>query len=96
MLVNFTNEEGARFDPAMMSSGVIASKFSKEKMLQSSDKNGITFQEALQASGYEGEQENRLTEALAYIELHIEQGPVLAAKQSDIGVVRRRFRHGVL
>lgn len=87
MLVNFTNEEGARFDPAMMSSGVLASKFSKEKMLSSTDKNGITFQEALQESGYEGEQENRLTEALAYIELHIEQGPVLAAKQRDIGVV---------
>src|SRR5690606_3816428 len=52
MLVNFTNEEGARFDPAMMSSGVLASKFSREKMLSSSDKNGITFQEALQASGY--------------------------------------------
>lgn len=88
MLVNFTNEEGARFDPAMMSSGVIASKFSREEMLRSSDKNGITFQEALQASGYEGDQENRLTEALAYIELHIEQGPVLAAKQCDIGVVQ--------
>jgi len=87
MLVNFTNEEGARFDPAMMSSGVIASKFSKEKMLQSFDKNGITFQEALQASGYAGEQGNRLTEALAYIELHIEQGPVLVKKQNEIGVV---------
>ena len=87
MLVNFTNEEGARFDPAMMSSGVIASKFSKEKMQQSFDKNGITFQEALQASGYAGEQEHRLTEALAYIELHIEQGPVLEEKQREIGVV---------
>lgn len=87
MLVNFTNEEGARFDPAMMSSGVLASKFSKEKMLQSTDKNGITFQEALQASGYEGQQANRLMEALAYIELHIEQGPVLEAIQRDIGVV---------
>ena len=87
MLVNFTNEEGARFDPAMMSSGVIASKFSKEKMLQSTDKNGITFQDALQTSGYEGEQENRLKEARAYIELHIEQGPVLAANEIDIGVV---------
>ena len=87
MLVNFTNEEGARFDPAMMSSGVIASKFSKDQMLLSSDKNGITFQQALQVSGYEGEQENRLIEALAYIELHIEQGPVLEAKQVEIGVV---------
>ncbi|MEK4486384.1 Zn-dependent hydrolase [Psychrobacillus sp. FSL H8-0484] len=87
MIVNFTNEEGARFDPAMMSSGVVASKFSKDKMIQSTDKNGITFNEALQASGYVGEKENRLTEALAYIELHIEQGPVLEAKQQEIGVV---------
>jgi len=87
MIVNFTNEEGARFDPAMMSSGVITSKFAKEKMLQSTDKNGVCFHEALQASGYEGEQANRLKEALAYIELHIEQGPVLEAKQREIGVV---------
>lgn len=87
MIVNFTNEEGARFDPAMMSSGVITSKFAKEKMLQSTDKNGVRFHEALQASGYEGEQANRLKEALAYIELHIEQGPVLEAKQREIGVV---------
>ncbi len=86
-IVNFTNEEGARFDPAMMSSGVITSKFDKEKMLQSTDKNGVRFHEALQASGYEGEQANRLKEALAYIELHIEQGPVLEAKQHEIGVV---------
>lgn len=56
-------------------------------MLQSVDKNGITFKEALQESGYEGEEDNRLTEALAYIELHIEQGPVLEAKQLEIGVV---------
>lgn len=87
MIVNFTNEEGARFDPAMMSSGVITSKFDKEKMLQSTDKNGVRFHEALQASGYEGEQGNRLKEALAYIELHIEQGPVLEAKKREIGVV---------
>ncbi|KPN95384.1 Zn-dependent hydrolase [Lysinibacillus sp. ZYM-1] len=87
MIVNFTNEEGARFDPAMMSSGVITSKFDKEKMLQSTDKNGVRFHKALQTSGYEGEQGNRLKEALAYIELHIEQGPVLEAKQREIGVV---------
>ncbi|CAM5207019.1 Zn-dependent hydrolase OS=Lysinibacillus sphaericus OX=1421 GN=LS41612_15375 PE=3 SV=1 [Lysinibacillus sphaericus] len=74
MIVNFTNEEGARFDPAMMSSGVIAAKFEKAQMLQSVDNNGMTFQAALQASGYEGEQQHRLKEALAYIELHIEQG----------------------
>lgn len=87
MIVNFTNEEGARFDPAMMSSGVISSKFDKDKMMQSIDKNEITFKEALAASGYEGKEENRLKEALAYIELHIEQGPVLEAKKLEIGVV---------
>lgn len=87
VIVNFTNEEGARFDPAMMSSGVIAGKFEKEMMLKSSDKFGVTFEEALKNSGYEGSIENRLADALAYIELHIEQGPVLEAKELEIGVV---------
>ena len=43
MIINFTNEEGARFDPAMMSSGVITEKFEKDVMLQSTDKEGTTF-----------------------------------------------------
>ena len=86
-IVNFTNEEGARFEPSMMSSGVLAQKFEKEKMLQSKDKNGITFEQALNNSGYEGLEENRLKEASAYIELHIEQGPVLEAEEINIGVV---------
>lgn len=86
-IVNFTNEEGARFDPAMMSSGVITNKFDKEKMLQSTDKNGITFLEALKESGYEGSIDNRLKEATAFLELHIEQGPILEAEQLEIGVV---------
>jgi len=86
-IVNFTNEEGARFDPAMMSSGVLTNKFDKEKMLQSTDKNGITFGEALKESGYEGDVENRLKEALTFIELHVEQGPVLETENKTIGVV---------
>lgn len=86
-IVNFTNEEGARFDPAMMSSGVLANKFSKETMLQSTDKNGVTFGDALAKSGYVGDADNRLSNAAAYVELHIEQGPVLENKQKDIGVV---------
>jgi N-carbamoyl-L-amino-acid hydrolase len=87
MIVNFTNEEGARFDPAMMSSGVLTNKFDENKMLQSRDKDGVTFESALKESGYEGRIENRLKEASAYLELHIEQGPVLESKQIDIGVV---------
>lgn len=86
-IVNFTNEEGARFEPSMMSSGVITNKFDKEKMLQSTDKEGITFKQALEESGYEGDIENRLKEASAFVELHIEQGPILESEQIEIGVV---------
>ena len=87
VVMNFTNEEGARFDPAMMSSGVLANKFDKEKMLYSKDKDGVTFKEALEASGYVGKKSNRLKKALSYLELHIEQGPVLESEQLEIGVV---------
>ncbi len=86
-IVNFTNEEGARFEPSMMSSGVLSGKFDKGKMLKSTDKNNISFEEALNKSGFAGEEENRLKEASAYIELHIEQGPVLEAENIQIGVV---------
>jgi len=86
-IVNFTNEEGARFEPSLMSSGVLSGKFDKTKMFASTDKNGITFAQALNESGFEGSEKNRLKEASAYIELHIEQGPVLERKNLDIGVV---------
>lgn len=86
-IVNFTNEEGARFEPSLMASGVLSGKFDKEKMLASQDPAGITFAEALKESGFEGPRENRLKEATAYIELHIEQGPVLEHKKLEIGVV---------
>ncbi|WP_416176561.1 Zn-dependent hydrolase [Clostridium sp.] len=85
----WTNEEGARFDPAMMSSGVITGKFDKEKMLQSKDTEGITFGEALDASGYKGSENNRINpkDYMAFVELHVEQGPVLENEKKDIGVV---------
>ncbi|MBU5270479.1 Zn-dependent hydrolase [Clostridium cochlearium] len=85
----WTNEEGARFDPAMMSSGVITGKFNKSKMLASKDNKGVTFGEALDASGYKGDEKNRLNpkDYMALVELHIEQGPVLESKKMDIGVV---------
>ncbi|AGK96059.1 Zn-dependent hydrolase [Clostridium pasteurianum] len=85
----WTNEEGARFDPAMMSSGVITGKFDKAKMLASKDNEGMTFGEALDASGYKGDEKNRMNpkDYMAFVELHIEQGPVLEAAKMDIGVV---------
>ncbi|MCH4239546.1 MAG: Zn-dependent hydrolase [Oscillospiraceae bacterium] len=88
-VVVWTNEEGARFDPAMMSSGVITGKFKKEDMLKSRDSEGVTFGEALDASGYKGSESDRLdfNKTLGLLELHIEQGPVLEAEEKDIGVV---------
>lgn len=90
-VVIWTNEEGARFEPAMMSSGVITGKFDKAAMLASvaKDTGDITFGEALEQSGYKGEEANRLDfdKTLGLFELHIEQGPVLEAEGKDIGVV---------
>jgi N-carbamoyl-L-amino-acid hydrolase len=86
-IVDFTNEEGARFDPAMMCSGIISGKFNKSEMLKSSDTEGTTFGEALAASGYAGDAGNRLKQASAYLEMHIEQGPVLESESLSIGVV---------
>ncbi len=88
-VIIWTNEEGARFDPAMMCSGVITGKFDKTKMLHSKDINGISFGEALDASTYKGDEKNRINpkDYMALIELHIEQGPVLESSKVDIGVV---------
>lgn len=90
-VIVWTNEEGARFEPAMMSSGVICGKFNKETMLASQAKDipGYTFGEALDKSGFKGKEENRLdpSNTKALVELHIEQGPVLEAEGIDIGVV---------
>lgn len=86
-IMNFTNEEGARFDPAMMSSGVLTQKFEKDTMYAVKDEHGVSFYDALKASGYLGVEANRLQEASAYVELHIEQGPILESLATDIGVV---------
>lgn len=85
----WTNEEGARFDPAMMSSGVITGKFDKAKMLASKDTEGMTFGEALEVSGYKGDKKNRINakDYKALLELHVEQGPVLDDAKINIGVV---------
>ncbi|MFB3170891.1 Zn-dependent hydrolase [Neobacillus sp. 179-C4.2 HS] len=86
-LVNFTNEEGARFEPSMMASGVLSGKFDKNMMLKKKDAAGITFEEALKSIEYEGKVENRLKEGTAFLELHIEQGPILEKEALAIGVV---------
>lgn len=86
-IVNFTNEEGVRFAPAMMSSGVLAGKFKKEDIYKVKDRNNITFLEALTEIDYLGSIKNRLEDAKAFIELHIEQGPILDENSKSIGIV---------
>jgi beta-ureidopropionase / N-carbamoyl-L-amino-acid hydrolase len=86
-IVNFTNEEGARFEPSMMASGVLSGKFEKTVMVKKKDSAGITFKEALKSIGYEGDEGNRLKEGTAFLELHIEQGPILEKEEISIGVV---------
>lgn len=89
-VVVWTNEEGARFDPALMVSGILTDHFDEEKMKQSTDTEGVTFGEALDASGWKGNKENRFDagDTRALFELHIEQGPVLEAEEKNIGVVQ--------
>ncbi|MDR2850928.1 MAG: Zn-dependent hydrolase [Desulfovibrio sp.] len=86
----WTNEEGARFAPAMMASGVLTGKFSKDAMLAVQDEDGVSFGQALLAGDCLGKTDNRLNpqDYLAYLELHVEQGPVLANENLTIGVVR--------
>ncbi|MEH7415092.1 Zn-dependent hydrolase [Neobacillus drentensis] len=87
VIANITNEEGARFEPSMMASGVLSGKFDKASMIKKKDINGITFEEALHSIGYAGKEESRLKEAAAFLELHIEQGPILEKESLSIGVV---------
>ncbi len=86
-IVNITNEEGARFEPSMMASGVLSGKFDKSEMLKKKDSDGVTFEDALEKIGYTGEIKNRLEEGTAFLELHVEQGPVLESENFAIGVV---------
>lgn len=87
MIANITNEEGARFEPSMMASGVLSGKFAKETMVKKQDVDGITFETALHEIGYAGNVESRLKEATAFLELHVEQGPILEREALSIGIV---------
>ena len=86
-VVNWTNEEGSRFAPAMIASGVYAGVFDLEYGLSRVDANGVTLGEALQHIGYAGDQPCQVTPIHAAFELHIEQGPILEAQGITIGVV---------
>src|SRR5690625_3585013 len=86
-IINFTNEEGARFTPPMLGSGGIAGVFSKDYVYKRADDKLISFETALKEIGYQGIADNRIKNVKNYIELHIEQGPILEIENKDIGVV---------
>ncbi|WP_417257219.1 Zn-dependent hydrolase [Celeribacter halophilus] len=83
----FTNEEGARFAPDMMGSGVIQGQLDLDEMLATIGIDGITVGAALDAIGARGNEPVGALAPAAYLELHIEQGPVLEAEGLAIGVV---------
>ena len=87
MVVNWTNEEGARFAPAMLGSGVFAGVYSRAEADAMADIAGVTFGTALDAIGWRGEVRAGAMKLSAYLELHIEQGPILEAEEKAIGVV---------
>lgn len=86
-VVNWTNEEGSRFAPAMIASGVYAGVFDLEYGLSRTDAKGVSIGQALEQIGYAGSEPMGGQPIHAAFELHIEQGPILEAEDITIGVV---------
>jgi beta-ureidopropionase / N-carbamoyl-L-amino-acid hydrolase len=87
-IVNWTNEEGSRYAPAMLASGVFAGVFTPEFAHSRTDRDGKTFGEELQRIGYKGPENPGARKFGAMFELHIEQGPILEDEGRMIGVVQ--------
>ena len=87
-IVNWTNEEGARFAPAMLASGVFAGVFSPDYAFARADRDGKTFGDELARIGYRGDEKAGARKFSAMFELHIEQGPILEAEGRMIGAVQ--------
>ncbi|MFT4130745.1 Zn-dependent hydrolase [Labrys sp. (in: a-proteobacteria)] len=86
-IINWTNEEGSRFAPAMLASGVFAGVFTPDYAYERLDRDGISFKDELERIGYRGAEKAGAHKFQAMFELHIEQGPILEDEQTMIGVV---------
>jgi len=86
-MIVFTNEEGARFQPAMIASGVMAGKIPLEDAYNARDRDGLRLVDELQRIGYLGPEPCVPRPMRAYLELHIEQGPHLEEEGLPLGVV---------
>ena len=87
VVTNWTNEEGTRFAPAMLASGVFAGMHSEEWAKDRTDADGKKFGDELRRIGWEGDERVGARKMHAFFELHIEQGPILEAEGKQIGVV---------
>jgi N-carbamoyl-L-amino-acid hydrolase len=87
VVTNFTNEEGTRFAPAMLASGVFSGIHTQDFAYARKDAEGLAFGDELTRIGWRGEEEVGARKMHAFFELHIEQGPILEAEGRDIGVV---------
>ncbi len=87
-IVDWTNEEGSRFKPALMGSGAFVGEFDVEETLARTDADGVTVAEALAEIGYDGDEPCEPREEYhAFLELHVEQGPKLEEEGLSVGVV---------
>jgi N-carbamoyl-L-amino-acid hydrolase len=86
---NWTNEEGSRFAPATMASAAYAGDYTTDNILARTDAAGMSVGEALDSIGYRGNEAVGARKFGAFVELHIEQGPLLEAESKTIGVVDR-------
>ncbi|MBM2577550.1 Zn-dependent hydrolase [Jannaschia sp. Os4] len=89
VVTNWTNEEGTRFAPAMLASGVFAGVHTQDWCEDRTDAEGKRFGDELDRIGWRGDEEvgARRDDIHSFLELHIEQGPILEAEGRDIGVV---------
>jgi N-carbamoyl-L-amino-acid hydrolase len=90
-IVNWTNEEGARFSPPMTASGCFAGAYELDWVHQRPSDDAATFGEELRRIGYLGEAPVGGRELDAYFELHIEQGPILDAEKTQVGIVTHAY-----
>ncbi len=87
VVTNWTNEEGTRYAPAMLSSGVFAGLHSQEWAYERTDADGKSFGDELARIGWRGDETVGARKMHAFFELHILQGPILEAEDKQIGVV---------
>ena len=87
VLVNWTNEEGTRYPPAMLGSAVFAGILDLDWAYAQKDADGLLLGDELKRIGWCGDEEVGARKMHAFFELHIEQGPILEAEQKDIGIV---------